>query len=83
MCGVAGVILNSDSPDSALLDKLSAALAHRGPDGQGVHVDGAAALSHTRLAIIDLETGDQPIIGDSGAALIANARADASDPGAR
>jgi asparagine synthase (glutamine-hydrolysing) len=40
---------------------MSAALRHRGPDGQGVWVNGPAALAHTRLAIIDPAGGAQPM----------------------
>ena len=48
------------------------ALAHRGPDGQGRYVKGDTALVQTRLAIIDLKTGDQPLYEPGGAALVAN-----------
>jgi asparagine synthase (glutamine-hydrolysing) len=39
-------------------------LAHRGPDGQGLYVDGVAGLGHRRLSIIDLQTGGQPICNE-------------------
>jgi len=45
---------------------MVAAIAHRGPDGQGVHVDGPAALGHTRLSIIDLVGGRQPLLDETG-----------------
>ena len=74
MCGIAGVMTRDGSPpDPALLDRLQAALAHRGPDGQGRLVRGGVALVQTRLAIIDLETGDQPLFAPGGTALVANA----------
>lgn len=60
------------SPDVRLLDRLAAALAHRGPDSRGRHISGAVGLVHTRLAIIDLETGDQPFYDGQGNILIAN-----------
>ncbi len=73
MCGIAGVMTRDGSPpDPALLDRLQAALAHRGPDGQGRLVRGGVALVHTRLAIIDLDTGDQPLFAPGGTALVAN-----------
>ena len=73
MCGIAGVMTRDGSPpDPALLDRLAAALAHRGPDGQGRLVRGGVALVHTRLAIIDLDTGDQPLFAPGGTALVAN-----------
>lgn len=62
MCGIAGLILKPGAtPDPAVLEALTRALAHRGPDGRGHHVQGNVALAHTRLAIIDLATGDQPL----------------------
>lgn len=73
MCGIAGVMTRDGSPpDPALLDRLQGALAHRGPDGQGRLVRGGVALVHTRLAIIDLDTGDQPLFAPGGSALVAN-----------
>ncbi len=73
MCGIAGVMMRDGSePDPALLDRLQAALAHRGPDGQGRLVRGGVALAHTRLSIIDLVTGDQPFFAPGGAAIVAN-----------
>ena len=78
MCGIAGIMTaDGSSPDAATLRRLGDALVHRGPDGQGRHVAGDVGLVQTRLAIIDLETGDQPIYGPSNeavkAALVANA----------
>lgn len=62
MCGIAGLALKPGArPDPSVLEALTRALAHRGPDGHGHHVQGNVALSHTRLAIIDLVTGDQPL----------------------
>ena len=73
MCGIAGVMMRDGRPaDTAVLDLLEAAVDHRGPDGSGRHVDGSVGLVSTRLAIIDLETGDQPIREPRGAVLVAN-----------
>lgn len=81
MCGIAGVMLaDGRAPDPSLLeallegllDGLAGALAHRGPDGQGRHVSGTTGLVHTRLAIIDLDGGAQPLHGPDGIALVAN-----------
>jgi asparagine synthase (glutamine-hydrolysing) len=74
MCGIAGLALRPDAPppDPALGARLTAALAHRGPDGSGVHADRAALLAHTRLAIIDLVSGDQPLFAPGGLALVGN-----------
>src|ERR671919_933327 len=45
---------------------MSATLVHRGPDSDGTLVDGPVGLAARRLAIIDLETGDQPIANEDG-----------------
>jgi asparagine synthase (glutamine-hydrolysing) len=45
---------------------MAARLAHRGPDGDGLHVDGEAALGHRRLAIVDLAGGAQPMSNEDG-----------------
>ena len=58
-------------PDHATLSALSQALAHRGPDGAGHSVVGRTALVHTRLAIVDVAGGDQPLFAGA-AALVAN-----------
>ena len=58
--------------DRAVLDRLAAALHHRGPDSKGFHVDGGVALADTRLAIVDVAGGRQPLFGPKGAALVAN-----------
>lgn len=63
MCGIVGSVeLEHGRPaDLALLRRMRDTLAHRGPDGTGELVSGPCALGHTRLAIIDLATGDQPV----------------------
>lgn len=58
--------------DSATLDRLVAGLRHRGPDGEGTYAARNVALGQTRLAIIDLETGNQPLYEPGGAVLVAN-----------
>lgn len=77
MCGIAGIIGNGTSPpDTKYIDLMQSALAHRGPDGSGRYNCGPCAMVHTRLAIVDLETGDQPFVhvSDNGKeiCLIAN-----------
>lgn len=76
MCGVAGIMTRGGRPvDPRMLERMGAALAHRGPDGRGMHVAGNVGLAHTRLAIIDLETGGQPLAagnGDAATVLVAN-----------
>ena len=73
MCGIAGIVMRDGAPvDRAVLDRLAAALHHRGPDSKGFHVDGGVALADTRLAIVDVAGGRQPLFGPKGAALVAN-----------
>ena len=74
MCGIAGLMTRDGSPpDGSVLDRLARSLVHRGPDGEGRYTNGGMGLVHRRLAIIDLETGDQPLREPDGAVLIANA----------
>ena len=58
MCGIAGTLLNPANDDVKLMIEK---LAHRGPDGNGVQNLEAATLGHTRLAILDIEGGHQPM----------------------
>ena len=73
MCGI-GVILDpigAARPDAA--QRMVDALRHRGPDGDGVKRIGPVSLAHTRLAIIDVAGGDQPLVSEDGQpTLIAN-----------
>jgi asparagine synthase (glutamine-hydrolysing) len=72
MCGIAGLALrNGLAPDPAILKAMLAALAHRGPDGSGLHIADNVGLAHNRLAIIDLAGGDQPLFAGP-ATLVAN-----------
>lgn len=65
MCGICGVAsLDGTAPDRRLLAEMSASLAHRGPDSAGEVLDGPVGLAARRLAIIDLETGDQPVANE-------------------
>ncbi len=74
MCGIAGFYHRHPSPDAAeRLQHMAAALHHRGPDDSGVYLRGGLGLAHTRLSIIDLEGGHQPLFDDQrGLALVAN-----------
>jgi len=65
--------LDGAPPAAAPLARMGAALRHRGPDGDGRYRSGDVGMVQTRLAIIDLDTGDQPLFEPGGAALIANA----------
>ncbi len=65
MCGILGILeIKSDPVDlTRLALKLSRLQRHRGPDWSGVFSDDDAVLVHERLAIVDVETGAQPIRG--------------------
>jgi asparagine synthase (glutamine-hydrolysing) len=71
MCGIAGILLREGRAEERVLRRMAAALAHRGPDDMGIHLAGPLGLAQTRLAIIDLEGGHQPMV-DGGLALAAN-----------
>lgn len=68
MCGIAGILHRDGRPASAIaLKRMTDAIAHRGPDGEGSFVEGSLALGHRRLAIIDLSSaGHQPMASDDG-----------------
>lgn len=62
MCGIAGAHFKKGFlPCAASLDLMALALAHRGPDDQGIEIYGTTALVHRRLSIIDLQGGHQPL----------------------
>jgi len=63
MCGIAGILAGSGSarPSRAQLERMIGSLRHRGPDGIGFFEADQVGLAHSRLSIIDLATGDQPI----------------------
>ncbi|WP_028059875.1 asparagine synthase (glutamine-hydrolyzing) [Candidatus Solirubrobacter pratensis] len=69
MCGICGIAATG-AVDAGALRAMSAALAHRGPDAHGEAALGPVALDARRLAIIDLEHGDQPIATEDGAVTV-------------
>jgi asparagine synthase (glutamine-hydrolysing) len=73
MCGIAGFQLaESTKARPAALDRFQSSLLHRGPDAQAHHVVGQTGLVATRLAIVDLAGGDQPLFSKKGLVLVAN-----------
>jgi asparagine synthase (glutamine-hydrolysing) len=72
MCGLAGYWgeIGPESEARCRLERLTTTLAHRGPDGQGYWLGGEVGLGHTRLAIIDVEGGKQPLMDASGKSVI-------------
>jgi len=67
MCGIVGRFnfLSGAPVDARLIQRMCDLLAHRGPDGEGMHVDGAVGLGHRRLAIIDLSPAGRQPMGDA------------------
>jgi asparagine synthase (glutamine-hydrolysing) len=75
MCGIAGATSATPLPGlQRALQTMQDALRHRGPDGCGqwISADRRAGLAHLRLSIIDLATGDQPMLAPSGNAITYN-----------
>src|ERR671927_499216 len=66
MCGICGIATSRGPVDPSRLAEMSATLVHRGPDSDGTFVDGPVGLAARRLAVIDLETGDQPLANEDG-----------------
>lgn len=67
MCGIAGIFQVDGNPASAdIVRKMGRALAHRGPDEGAVIAEGACALAHQRLAILDETGGRQPMVTEDG-----------------
>ena len=68
MCGIAGTIdLERRAPPTvAMLRRMAGSLVHRGPDEFGLYRDDQVGLVHTRLSIIDLASGQQPLTNEDG-----------------
>ncbi|MEM7384255.1 MAG: asparagine synthase (glutamine-hydrolyzing), partial [Verrucomicrobiota bacterium] len=74
MCGISGILhLDQKKPvDRARLSAMTDSLVHRGPDGRGLWSEGSVGLGHRRLAIIDLDSGRQPMTDEAGNVLVFN-----------
>ena len=73
MCGIAGFISREDKRSDErqiLLDAMCRVITYRGPDEQGMAVEGRAAMGMRRLSIIDIKTGQQPIYNADRSKLI-------------
>jgi len=66
MCGIAGILDLRRAPELGALRRMTAALGHRGPDELGLYRDDRIGLVHTRLSIIDLASGQQPLCNEDG-----------------
>lgn len=67
MCGIGALLDPAGTVPAAAEGAMLAALRHRGPDGEAARRIGPAVLLHTRLAIIDVAGGDQPLASEDGA----------------
>ncbi len=73
MCGIAGFSRASGAPDdTSSLKRMTDSIVHRGPDGEGAWIGKGVHLGHRRLTIIDVSTGDQPMVGESGCVITYN-----------
>jgi asparagine synthase (glutamine-hydrolysing) len=63
MCGIAGKLILDPAGrvERSEIGAMLHTISHRGPDGEGIYLDGSVGLGHRRLSIIDLSTGDQPM----------------------
>ena len=75
MCGICGFYdpEHRRQGGAALLEKMNAAQKHRGPDDEGIYLDGPVGLGHVRLSILDLSSaGHQPMLGYDRYTLVFN-----------
>jgi len=72
MCGIAGYASrDAQRPvERALVERMLRTLVHRGPDGEGVHTADGIGLGCRRLAIVDLEHGEQPLSNEDGSVVV-------------
>jgi asparagine synthase (glutamine-hydrolysing) len=72
MCGICGIVnFNaSESVDRQLLESMTSAQAHRGPDDHGYFLEQNVGLGHRRLSIIDLSGGKQPMFNEDGSVVV-------------
>ena len=71
MCGITGFTHKNSVPDPNRIREATNSIIHRGPDQQGVHESKTISLGATRLKIIDLTAGAQPMFSDDGDLVIA------------
>ncbi|HUS09701.1 MAG TPA: asparagine synthase (glutamine-hydrolyzing) [Pyrinomonadaceae bacterium] len=69
MCGINGIAYSTRSGrqiNVSLLEEMRDVIRHRGPDDQGIFVDGRIGLGHRRLSIVDVAAGHQPMTNEDG-----------------
>ncbi|MGH2994339.1 MAG: asparagine synthase (glutamine-hydrolyzing) [Solirubrobacterales bacterium] len=70
MCGIAGELWSDGPVEPALVERMCRTMEHRGPDSRGLFADDGVAIGVQRLAVIDLESGDQPIYNEDGSVVV-------------
>src|SRR5262245_39203721 len=72
MCGITGIFdtRGTREIDRALLARMNNSQAHRGPDGEGYHLEPGVGLGHRRLSIIDIATGQQPLYNEDRSVVV-------------
>jgi len=72
MCGICGIVnfRGTDQVDRHLVERMTLAQVHRGPDDDGYFVEHNVGLGHRRLSIIDLSGGKQPIFNEDGSVVV-------------
>jgi len=66
MCGICGLVVPVGTARVEAVERMTAAIVHRGPDEGSVDVFGRCVLGHRRLRVVDLVTGSQPVEDESG-----------------
>ena len=64
MCGISGIVANSAERFMQVQKNMVATMHHRGPDGNGIYLFDNCILGHNRLSIVDLESGNQPMLNN-------------------
>lgn len=70
MCGIAGFVLREGRAETAAVRAMCDQIRHRGPDDEGIYVEGCCGIGMRRLSIIDLNTGHQPISNEDRSAWV-------------
>ena len=72
MCGITGIldVVDRRPMDEALLRSMRDSIRHRGPDGEGLHIEPGIGLAHRRLSIIDLAGGAQPCYNEDRSVVV-------------
>src|SRR5579859_6810598 len=71
MCGITGIMqFGGARVERDSLRKMCAAMVHRGPDDEGIYIDGSVGIAMRRLSIVDLATGHQPLSNEDSSVWI-------------